>query len=30
MTLMTKFGGIFVATIGTQLLLNGIKGYFGI
>ncbi len=29
-TLMTKFGGIFVATIGTQLLLNGIKGYFGI
>lgn len=29
-SLMTKFGGLFVATIGTQLLLNGIKGYFGI
>ena len=30
MTLLTKFGGIFVATIGTQLMLGGIKGYFGI
>ncbi len=30
MSLMTKFGGIFVATIGTQLMLNGIKGFFGI
>ncbi len=29
-SLMTKFGGLFVATIGTQLMLNGIKGYFGI
>jgi multiple antibiotic resistance protein len=28
--LMTKFGGLFVATIGTQLMLGGIKGYFGI
>jgi multiple antibiotic resistance protein len=30
MSLMTKFGGLFVATIGTQLMLAGIKGYFGI
>ncbi len=30
MSLMTKFGGLLVATIGTQLLLSGIKGYFGI
>lgn len=30
MTLMTRFGGLFVATVGTQLMLNGIKGYFGI
>lgn len=30
MSLMTKFGGLFVATIGTQLALSGIKGYFGI
>jgi small neutral amino acid transporter SnatA (MarC family) len=30
MSIMTKFGGIFVATIGTQLMLGGIKGYFGI
>lgn len=29
MSLMTKFGGLFVATIGTQLMLAGIKGYFG-
>ncbi len=29
-SLMTKFGGLFVATIGTQLMLGGIKGYFGI
>jgi multiple antibiotic resistance protein len=29
-SLMTKFGGLFVATIGTQLMLSGIKGYFGI
>jgi small neutral amino acid transporter SnatA (MarC family) len=30
LSLMTKFGGLFVATIGTQLMLNGIKGFFGI
>jgi MarC family membrane protein len=30
MNLMTKFGGLLVATIGTQLMLAGIKGYFGI
>lgn len=30
MSLMTKFGGLFVATIGAQLMLNGIKGFFGI
>jgi multiple antibiotic resistance protein len=30
MSLMTKFGGLFVATIGTQLILAGIKAYFGI
>jgi MarC family membrane protein len=30
MSLMTKFGGLLVATIGTQLMLAGIKGYFGI
>ena len=30
MSIVTKFGGIFVATIGTQLMLSGIKGYFGI
>lgn len=30
MSLLTKFGGLFVATIGTQLMLNGIKGFFGI
>lgn len=30
MSLLTKFGGIFVATIGAQLMLNGIKGFFGI
>jgi multiple antibiotic resistance protein len=29
MTLITKFGGLFVATIGIQLILNGIKGFFG-
>ena len=29
-SLLTKFGGLFVATIGTQLMLDGIKGYFGI
>lgn len=29
MTLITKFGGLFVATIGIQLLLNGVKGFFG-
>ncbi len=28
--LLTKFGGLFVATIGIQLMLGGIKGYFGI
>jgi multiple antibiotic resistance protein len=30
MSLLTKFGGLFVATIGAQLMLNGIKGFFGI
>lgn len=30
MSLLTKFGGLFVATIGAQLMLGGIKGYFGI
>lgn len=30
MSLLTKFGGLFVATIGAQLMLSGIKGYFGI
>ena len=30
MSLMAKFGGLLVATIGTQLMLSGIKGYFGI
>jgi multiple antibiotic resistance protein len=29
MSLVTKFGGLFVATIGIQLILNGIKGFFG-
>jgi multiple antibiotic resistance protein len=29
-SLLTKFGGLFVATIGMQLMLGGIKGYFGI
>ena len=29
MALMTKFGGLFVATIGIQLMLSGIKNYFG-
>ncbi len=29
-SLLTKFGGLFVATIGIQLMLGGIKGYFGI
>ncbi|MFG2828246.1 MarC family protein [Streptomyces sp. NPDC048434] len=28
--LMTRFGGLFVATIGIQLMLGGIKTYFGI
>ena len=30
MSLLTRFGGLFVATIGAQLMLSGIKGYFGI
>jgi multiple antibiotic resistance protein len=30
MALMTRFGGLFVATIGIQLMLNGIKSFFGI
>ncbi len=30
MSVMTKFGGLFVTTIGAQLMLNGIKGFFGI
>jgi multiple antibiotic resistance protein len=28
MSLLTKFGGLFVATIGAQLMLNGLKGFF--
>ena len=28
MSLMTKFGGLFIATIGIQLILNGLKEYF--
>ncbi|MEV0416121.1 MarC family protein [Streptomyces sp. NPDC050448] len=30
MAIMTRFGGLFVATIGIQLMLDGIKRYFGI
>ncbi len=30
MTLVTKFGGLLIATIGTQLALNGIKQFFDI
>ncbi|ARP70930.1 MarC family protein [Streptomyces pluripotens] len=30
MSIMTRFGGLFVATIGVQLMLGGIKSYFGI
>ena len=29
-SLLTKFGGLFVATIGPQLMLDGIRGFFGI
>lgn len=29
MDLATKFGGLFVATIGIQLILNGIRTFFG-
>ncbi len=29
MNLITKFGGLFVATIGIQLILNGLKQFFG-
>jgi multiple antibiotic resistance protein len=28
MTLITKFGGLFVATIGIQLVLSGLQNYF--
>lgn len=28
MSLLTRFGGLFVATIGVQLMLSGIKSYF--
>ncbi|MET7799323.1 MarC family protein [Streptomyces decoyicus] len=28
--IVTRFGGLFVATIGIQLMLSGIKTYFGI
>ena len=28
MSLVTKFGGLVIATIGTQLALNGIKHFF--
>lgn len=28
MSLMTKFGGLFIATIGIQLILNGLKEFF--
>ena len=28
MDLMTKFGGLFIATIGVQLMLNGVKIFF--
>ncbi|MCQ6556024.1 MarC family protein [Streptomyces sp. C10-9-1] len=30
MALMTRFGGLFVATIGIQLMLGGVRTYFGI
>ncbi|WP_432158613.1 MarC family protein [Streptomyces sp. bgisy153] len=30
MAIMTRFGGLFVATIGMQLMLGGLKTYFGI
>ncbi|MCH0566974.1 MULTISPECIES: MarC family protein [unclassified Streptomyces] len=28
--IMTRFGGLFVATIGIQLMLSGIRSYFGL
>lgn len=30
MSLMSRFGGLFVATIGVQLILGGIKVYYGL
>jgi len=30
MGLITRFGGLFIATIGVQLVLGGIKSYFGL
>ena len=30
MSLLTRFGGLFIATIGIQLMLGGVKTYFGI
>ena len=28
MSLLSRFGGLFIATIGAQLILGGIKSYF--
>ena len=30
MNIVTKFGGLIIATIGAQLALNGIKSFFEI
>ena len=30
MSIVTKFGGLLIATIGTQLALSGLKNFFGI